>query len=62
MTNRSNEPTKVFHSVEEMKVALFPNMKLGSENALVEEELDEANSLAEKLIHDLMMKPKEKDG
>ena len=62
MTSRTNEHAKVFHSVEELKMALFPNMPLEPEHDRSQEgELDEADSLAEKLIHDLMTKPKNKD-
>ena len=62
MTNHTNEHAKVFHSMEQLKVELFPNMPLEpNENAPQKGEIDEADSLAEKLINDLMRKPKDKE-
>ena len=62
MTNSTNEHAKVFHSMEQLKVELFPNMPVEmDENAPKKGEVDEADSLAEKLINDLMRKPKDKD-
>lgn len=62
MTNSPNDHVKVFHSMEQLKVELFPNMPVETnENAPKKGEVDEADSLAEKLINDLMRKPKDKD-
>ena len=62
MTNHTNEHAKVFHSMEQLKVELFPNMPVEeNENAPQKGEVDEADSLAEKLINELMRKPKDKE-
>ena len=62
MTNRTTETSKVFHSMEQLKVELFPNMPVEiDEDAPQKGEVDEAESLAEKLINELMRKPKDED-
>ncbi|PWQ96459.1 hypothetical protein [Leucothrix pacifica] len=62
MTNRANETNRVFHSMEQLKVELFPNMPVEiDEDAPQKGEVDEAESLAEKLINELMRKPKDED-
>jgi len=62
MTNCANETNRVFHSMEQLKVELFPNMPVEiDEDAPQKGEVDEAESLAEKLINELMRKPKDED-
>lgn len=59
MTDQNNEHGKVFHSMAQLKGELFPNMseEPWSDSAIAPtDEVDEAESLAEKLIHDLMHK------
>ena len=62
MTNRTTDTSKVFHSMEQLKVELFPNMPVEiDEDAPQKGEVDEAESLAEKLINELMRKPKDEN-
>lgn len=64
MANRNNDSKKMFHSMEQLKVELFPNMPLETDDEIElpgKKATDEAESLAEKLIHDLMTTPKKQE-
>jgi len=62
MSEEKEDQVKVFHSVEQLKVELFPDMAEDvSPDGIDKSESDEANQLAEQLIETLMRTVKKKE-
>ena len=62
MSEEKEDQVKVFHSVEQLKVELFPEMTEDvSLDGTDKSESDEANQLAEQLIETLMRTVKKKE-